>query len=66
MSEIVEMTVIEMREKEEKLEAKVMSWVLEHIKELQSMPREEVHRKMKEIENQFQKEMFPQEVVIKA
>ena len=66
MSEIVEMTVIEMREKEEKLEAKVMSWVSEHIKELQSMPREEVHRKMKEIENQFQKEMFPQEVVIKA
>ena len=66
MSEILELTQVEMREKGEELEAKVMGWIAEHIKELQTMPREEAHRKIKEIENQFQREVFPNEVRIKA
>ena len=66
MSEILVLTQVELREKEEKLEAKVIRWIKEHSKELQAMSREESDKKLKEAQERFSKEVFPKEVRIKV
>ena len=66
MSEILVLTQVELREKEEKLEAKVIRWIKEHSKELQAMSREESDKKLKEAQERFRKEVFPKEVRIKV
>jgi biotin synthase-like enzyme len=66
MSEILELTQVELREKEEELEAKVMGWMAKHAKELQAMSREESDKKLKEAQERLRKEVFPNEVRIKA
>ena len=60
------LTIVEMYDREELLEAKVMGWMKEHIKELQTMPREESDKKLKEAQERFRKEVFPDKVIIKA